>query len=220
MQIQSAARAQKYENAVPSLLSENVESEVKLIGIARTFTKDQEIFGEGEAADFVYKVVTGAVRSFRILADGRRQIGDFYLPGDVFGMELGQQRRSAAEAVGDAVVIVARRATLTADPDNADRLWRHALRELQRSQDHVLTVGRRSATERVARFLLDLNERRGAGVMLELPMSRQDIADFLGLTIETVSRTLTQMQLDDLIEVSGCRHVRLTRRAALAELCE
>lgn len=220
MQSQSAASVRKYDVAIPDVPSENGQADIKLIGIAKTFTKDQEIFGEGEATDVVYKVAAGAVRSFRILADGRRQIADFYLPGDVFGVELGQQRRSTVEAVGDAVVVVARRATLIADPDNADRLWRHALQELQRTQDHVLTVGRRSATERVACFLLDLAGRLGASADVELPMSRQDIADFLGLTIETVSRTLTQMQVDGLIDVSGCRRVRLIRRAVLAELCE
>ncbi len=220
MQTQSAASVRNYEIAIPGLPSEGVQEEIKLIGIAKTFSKDREIFGEGEPTDLVYKVAAGAVRSFRILADGRRQIADFYLPGDVFGVELGQQRRSTVEAVGEAVVIVARRATLTADPDNADRLWRHALQQLQRTQDHVLTVGRRSASERVTCFLLDLAERLGVRADVELPMSRQDIADFLGLTIETVSRTLTQMQADGLIEVSGCRRVRLIRRAALAELCE
>src|SRR5581483_3699779 len=103
-------------------------------------------------------------------------------------------------------------------------LWRLALRDLQRSQDHVLTLGRRSASERLASFLIDLADRLdgpGPGrAEFDLPMSRQDIADYLGLTIETVSRTLTQLQADGLVRLCGVRRVRLPRPAALAELCE
>jgi CRP-like cAMP-binding protein len=194
--------------------------EPKVLGVARTYGRDQEIFGEGDPADFVYKVVSGAVRAFRVLSDGRRQIDDFYLPGDVFGVELGDSRRSAAESLGDTVLIVARRASLAGDPEQGQRLWRHALAALERSQDHVLTLGRRSAAERVASFLIDLSRRLGSAAETHLPMSRQDMADYLGLTIETVSRTLTQMQGQGLIALSGCRSVRLARPAALTELCQ
>jgi CRP-like cAMP-binding protein len=91
---------------------------------------------------------------------------------------------------------------------------------LRRSEDHVLTLGRRSAAERVASFLLDLAERLGGRDEIALPMSRQDIADYLGLTIETVSRTLTQLQTRGFIRAEGCRQLRLQRRATLSELCE
>jgi CRP-like cAMP-binding protein len=191
----------------------------RLIGTAKTFCRDQAVYDEGDAADCVFKVVSGAVRVVRLLADGRRQIADFYLPGDVFGVELGERRRGAAEALGEAVLLVARRASLAARPDQGG-LWRLALAELQRSQDHVLTLGRRAASERVASFLLEIAERLDAGRAFDLPMSRQDMADYLGLTIETVSRTLTQLQADGLVSLSGTRHVRLPRPAALAELCE
>jgi len=194
--------------------------ELGLIGVARSFSRDQQIYGEGESAEFVYKVVSGAVRAVRGLADGRRQIETFYLPGDVFGVEPGATRRSAAEALAGATLIVARRSALAGDADQAAMLWRHALRELQRSQDHVLTLGRRSAGERLASFLLDLAERMDTPLDLELPMSRQDIADYLGLTIETVSRTMTQLQGQGLIALSGCRRVRLVRPTTLADLCE
>jgi CRP/FNR family nitrogen fixation transcriptional regulator len=190
-----------------------------LIGAAKTFGRDQPIYAEGDAADCLYKVVSGAVRAVRLLADGRRQIADFYLPGDVFGVELGERRRGAAEALGETVLLVARRASLAARPDQGG-LWRLALAELQRSQDHVLTLGRRAASERVASFLIELAERLDADRAFDLPMSRQDMADYLGLTIETVSRTLTQLQADGLVSLGGTRHVRLPRPAALAELCE
>ncbi len=220
MQNQALAHARSPEVSTNVASTGAGRDELKLIGIARNFGRDHEIFGEGDPADCVYKVVAGAVRSMRILSDGRRQIAEFYLPGDVFGVELGAMRRSAAETLTDAVVVVARRSTLMAELDHSERLWRHALAELQRCQDHVLTLGRRSAAERVASFLLELAGRLGQVDEVTLPMSRQDIADYLGLTIETVSRTLTQLQADGLIKVDGCRRVRLVRRAALAELCE
>ena len=219
MQAHSLAIARSADQrAAPSDLA--AQSEIKLIGMAKSFSRDQEIFAEGEAADWVYKVVSGSVRQVRGLADGRRQICDFYLPGDIFGIEGGAERQAGAEAVTDAVVIVARRSSLFADPQGAGILWRLAVRDLRRCQDHVLTLGRRTAAERVAQFMLELADRLGAGEMLELPMSRQDIADYLGLTIETVSRTFTQLQSEGLIEVHCCRKVRLARRAALADLCE
>jgi CRP-like cAMP-binding protein len=194
--------------------------EVTLIGVARNFGRDQQIFGEGEGAEWVYKVVSGAVRAFRVLADGRRQIERFYLPGDLFGIEPGAVRGSAAEAISPTTVVVARRSALACDAGQAVAAWRLALRELQRSHDHILTLGRRSAGERLARFLVDLAAQLDSGTDLDLPMSRQDIADYLGLTIETVSRTMTQLQAQGLVSLSGCRHVRLLRSAALAELCE
>jgi len=191
-----------------------------LIGAARSFSRDQAVYEEGDAADSVYKVVSGVVRAVRLLADGRRQIADFYVPGDVFGVELGERRRATVEALGETTLLVARRSLLSVGSDHGGGLCRLALRDLQRSQDHVLTLGRRSASERVASFLLDLAERLDADRAFDLPMSRQDMADYLGLTIETVSRTLTQLQADGLVAFSGTRRVRLPRPAALAELCE
>ena len=198
-------------------IGECSDGQLNLIGVARSLCRDQQVFGQGDSADFVYKVISGAVRATRLLADGRRQITDFYLPGDVFGIELSAEHGVAAETLSDAVIVSARRSTLTEGPDQPSRLWRHALRELQRSQDHALSLGRRSAIERVARFLIGLAGRMGSLDTVSLPMSRQDVADYLGLTIETVSRTLTQMQVKGLVRVE-CRQVRLLRRAALADL--
>jgi CRP-like cAMP-binding protein len=199
----------------------NVE-DIRLIGITMRYGRDQEIFGEGEGANHVYKVLCGAVRGFRVLADGRRQISEFYLPGDVFGFEAGLERRASAEALTDTTLVVARRAGLSGESDGEIErsLWRAAVAELRRSRDHVLTLGRRSASERVATFLVDLAERIGEGESVELPMSRQDIADYLGLTIETVSRTLTQFQVAGLIRLANCRDVHILRPQGLEELCD
>jgi CRP/FNR family nitrogen fixation transcriptional regulator len=202
------------EQAEPCALGE-----LNLIGVARRLSRDQELFGQGDKAACVYKVVSGAMRATRLLADGRRQVTEFHLPGDVFGIELGAEHTAGAEAICETVVVSARRSNLSQDHDQAILLWRHAMGELQRSQAHLLTLGRRSAMERIAVFLVDLVERTGAGEQLSLPMSRQDIADYLGLTIETVSRTLTRMQAQGLVALGGCRKVRLLKRADLADLC-
>ena len=215
----SASHAASPAFPTPASMAEDIP----LVGLAARYGRGQEIFGDGERADRVYKVVRGAVRGFRVLADGRRQISEFYLPGDVFGFEAGLDRRSSAEALAEnTLIVVARRSALAGEGDGAleRQLWRLAVAELRRSQDHVLTLGRRSASERLASFLVDLAERIGMDEILELPMSRQDIADYLGLTIETVSRTLTQFQAAGLIRLSGCRRVRIMRPAALADLCE
>jgi CRP/FNR family transcriptional regulator, nitrogen fixation regulation protein len=194
---------------------------IRLIGMTVHVVRDQEVFGEGEPADHVYKVVRGAVRGFRVLSDGRRQICDFYLPGDIFGIERGAEHRITAEALTDTILVVSRRSALGHESDATAvlRLWDLAMIELRRSQDHTVTLGRRSATERVAGFLVDMAERIGDGEHVELPMSRQDIADYLGLTIETVSRILTLLQISGMITLVGCRSVDLRKPRALAELC-
>ena len=193
-----------------------------LVGATRAYARDQEVYGEGERADHVYSVLSGAVRSFRVLADGRRQISDFYLPGDVFGVEFDPDHRESVEALSETMLVVTRRCALADEDDGAmaRRLWRLAVDQLRRSQDHVLTLGCRTANERVASFLTDLAERIGDAGGLELPMSRQDIADYLGLTIETVSRTLTQFQVAGMIALHGCRSIHFLKRRALADLCE
>jgi len=206
--------------AVAVTSAHETQDELKLLGVAKSFGREREIFSEGGSTEFFYKVVAGTVRSLRLLSDGRRQITSFFLPGDIFGVEFGGERGAGAEAVSDTVVIQVRRSAILGDPDQSIRLWRRSVGELQRSQDHALTLGRRSASERLASFLIDLAERLDATDELELPMSRQDIADYLGLTIETVSRTLTQLQGQRLIALTNCRKVRFLDREALEDLCQ
>ena len=197
---------------------------IDFIGSVVNYARDQEVFGAGEPATRVYKVRSGAVRCFKLLSDGRRQISDFYLPGDVFGVVAGLEHRVTAEALADTTLTVARRSALTDGAGDeigrAQALWRLAIGDLQRSQDHALTLGRRSATERVASLLIDIAQRLDTQDTLVLPMTRQDMADYLGLTIETVSRTLSQLQAAGLIRVGGCRLVELLDRDALLDLCE
>ncbi|WP_297516145.1 helix-turn-helix domain-containing protein [uncultured Caulobacter sp.] len=185
-------------------------------------SRDEEIFGEGEDADYVYQVVSGAVRTYRILRDGRRQIDEFHFAGDYFGLEMGATHRVTAEALTDATVRMVRRGALSdlaaQRGDAARAIFRLTAEGLQRSQDHVLMLGRRSAQERVVGLLLDIAQRTRAEAELDVPMGRQDMADYLGLTIETVSRTLTALQDEGLIALPSVRHVVLKDRRSLERM--
>jgi CRP/FNR family transcriptional regulator, nitrogen fixation regulation protein len=205
----------------PPIDSRSFGGAMELMGACMSFARNEEIYGEGEPADFLYEVISGAVRTHKILVDGRRQIGGFYLPGDVFGLESGQNHAFAAEAIADAKVLVIKRSAVVAlaqrDNDVAQRLWTLTAGELHRVQDHVMLLVK-TAQERVAGFLLEMAQRVHGNGEFELPMSRQDIADYLGLTIETVSRTLTHLAAIAVIDVPTARHIVLRNRAALSRL--
>jgi CRP/FNR family transcriptional regulator, nitrogen fixation regulation protein len=194
---------------------------IEMIGAPMSFGRNVEIFGENEPADYVYKVVSGAVRTYKILQDGRRQVGAFYLAGDIFGLELGDEHSFSAEAVADSKILVIKRSTLMAlaarDSETANQLWTMTSRELQRVQDHVLLLIK-SAQERVASFLLEMARRNADKDEIQLPMSRQDIADYLGLTIETVSRTLSLLENEAAIALPSARRIVLCNRRALRQL--
>ena len=185
------------------------------------FARNEEIFAEEEDADFVYKVISGTVRDVRILSDGRRQVGAFHLAGEVFGLDCGESHRYSAEAVVDCEIALVRRSALDkavdADGAAARKLWGLTSRDLQQLQDHMLLLGRKSAVERVASFLRGMFSRSPAGDAVDLAMSRTDIADYLGLTIETISRTLTQLERSHAISMPTSRHIVLHSRLALVE---
>lgn len=187
-----------------------------------TFSAGEDIFRPGEPASFVYRITEGAVISYRLYTDGRRQVTGFSLPGDFLGLEAGVEYRTHAQALGPVAARILRRARLSAlaasDGMLARALWRTSLCAFQRSEDHAMILARQGATERVATFLLDYADRIDAKTAIDLPMSRQDIADHLGLTIHTVSRTLSQLQAGGLIEARSSRHVRLLRRDRLEAL--
>lgn len=193
------------------------------IGVRMTFAAGEEIYAQDEEADMIYRVLRGAVRTTRLLSDGRRQIGDFYYDGDLLGLEAGPVHRFSAEALGDCEILVIRKSALKLYGDEGVRIerliWSETARELQRTQEHVMLLGRRSACEKVASFLLDM-ANRFRGEVAELPMGRQDMADYLGLTIETVSRMVTQLQADGLVRFMGCRRFEVRNRPGLAGLVE
>ena|SRR5579872_4727985 len=194
---------------------------MQLMGATMSFARNSEIFGENETADYVYAVVSGSVRTYKILNDGRRQIGGFYVPGDIFGLEFTEAHTFSAEAISDAKVIVVKRSALNAlaarDPSIGHELFTVTGRELRRAQGHILLLVK-SAQERVASFLLEMAAQAHTENILELPMSRQDIADYLGLTIETVSRTLTGLENAAAIEVPTSRRIVLRNRSMLSRL--
>ena len=199
----------------------SLDESLQLMGATMSYPRNTEIFGENEPADYVYRVVSGSVRTYNILSDGRRQIGGFYMPGDIFGIEFDGEHTSAAEAISDAKVLVVKRSAVDAlagrDASVARELFALTARELRRVQDRILLLIK-SAQERVAGFLLEMAQRASGGNAIDLPMSRQDIADYLGLTIETVSRTLTSLETAAAIEVSTSRRIVLRNRSALSRM--
>jgi len=190
-----------------------------LIATEFSYKKDEEIYGEDEPAEYVYQVISGAVRSYKLLSDGRRQIGAFHLPGDVFGLESGTIHRLAAEAIIDTTVRLVKRRSLeqaaTVDVNVARKLWTMTAGDLRHAEDHMLLLGRKTAMERVATFLLEMDRRLSVTGMMALPMCRRDIGDYLGLTLETVSRALSQLHGQGVLGFSGARQIVLRNRQRL-----
>jgi CRP/FNR family nitrogen fixation transcriptional regulator len=179
------------------------------------FPAGSEIYAQGERCNGLYKVEFGAVRVYRLLADGRRQISAFHLPGEMFGFEADTVHHFFAEAICATGI-----RTLRASPgtDLSSELLPMALKGLVRAQEHLLVLGRQNALERIAAFLCDIAERQGGLRQIELPMSRSDIADYLGLTIETVSRVFSKLKQKGVIRLPGLRSVEVTKWRALQDM--
>ena len=184
------------------------------------YHRDQVIVCEGDPADYMFLVLDGIVRSCRTFQDGDRSIADFYLPGELFGW-TDLNHPLSAEAATNAMVLYLKRSALLAVAARDSRIGSFLLaattNELRRTQEHALLMSR-SARCRVATFLLDLSRRLGTAKYLDLPMSHQDIADHLGLTIETVSRTITELERSELIARLSPRTLVLLNRASLLRL--
>jgi CRP/FNR family transcriptional regulator, nitrogen fixation regulation protein len=197
------------------------DASLGFMGVPISFARDSEIYGEGEPTEYLYKVVSGAVRTYKVMADGRRQIGGFYFPGDVFGLELGKAHTLSAEAITKTKVFAMKRKALAAtarrDQEVARQLWQLTGSELERAQRHILRLIK-TAQERVVSFLLEMAERICADECVELPMSRQDIGDYLGLTIETISRMLARLEQEGVIEITSSRRIVLRKRSALVRM--
>jgi CRP/FNR family transcriptional regulator, nitrogen fixation regulation protein len=190
-----------------------------LVASEFSYKKDEEIYGEDEPAEYVYQVISGAVRSYKLLSDGRRQIGAFHLPGDMFGLETGATHRLGTEAIIDTTVRLVKRRSLeqaaAVDVQVARKLWTMTAGDLRHAEDHMLLLGRKTAMERVATFLLEMDGRLAVAGMLALPMCRRDIGDYLGLTLETVSRALSQLHSQGVLGFSGARQIMLRNRQRL-----
>ncbi|HET9147461.1 MAG TPA: helix-turn-helix domain-containing protein [Acetobacteraceae bacterium] len=181
--------------------------------------RNSEIISQGGASGHCFLVVSGCVRTVRMLEDGRRQVGEFLLPGDVLGWEAPGGQEFAAEAVTDAVL---RRFSLRAIEERADAnpafaqgLRRYAAGQFRNMRGRLVMLGRMTACERIAAFLLEMSERlRCLGRAIDLPMGRADMADYLGLTIETVSRGLGELRLRGAISIEQ-RRIIIRDRGAL-----
>jgi CRP/FNR family nitrogen fixation transcriptional regulator len=193
-----------------------------LVATEFSYRKDEEIYGEDEPAEYVYQVISGAVRTYKLLSDGRRQIGAFHLPGDVFGLETGAAHRLAAEAIIDTTVRLVKRSSLEqaagTDVQVARKLWSMTAGDLRHAEDHMLLLGRKTAMEKVATFLLEMDRRLAVAGMMALPMCRRDIGDYLGLTLETVSRALSQLHGEGVLGFSGARQIVLRNRQHLRNM--
>ena len=181
-----------------------------------SFAAESEIYAQGERSSDLYRIEFGAVRVYRLLADGRRQVVAFHLAGETFGFEADRTRSFFAEAmVHSGLRTIERPANDQTSPD----LMMLALRGLIRAQEHLLVVGRQNAMERIAAFFLDMVERQGGLEQIELPMTRLDIGDYLGLTIETVSRTFAKFREEGIIRLHSTRSVEILRPEKLRLLC-
>lgn len=181
---------------------------------------------EGDPATHLINVTSGMVRVSKLLPDGRRQIVGFLMAGDFLGLASGETYAFTAEAIGEATACRFRRAgyrALLAElPELEAALLERASHDLQAAQDHMLLLGRKTAIERLASFLLDLSGRAARtgddGVVVDLPMSRAEIADYLGLTIETVSRTMSRLKAGGAITLPSQRAVRIEQSERLRAL--
>jgi CRP/FNR family transcriptional regulator, nitrogen fixation regulation protein len=189
------------------------------IGVPMKFRRSGTIYAQGDPVEHVYEVVRGGVRTVNILPDGRRQIGGFYFAGETFGLDDRNERSSSAEAMVNSEVWVVRRRTLInlarQNGELAEQLLAVTRREMARQQNHALMLVK-TAEERLGSFLLELAGRISIGNSIDLPMSRQDIADHLGVTVETISRTFTALTSRSIIRLPNARAVILHDRSKLS----
>lgn len=191
-----------------------------------SFAPKETLFSQGQPAHSVYNITAGVVRLYNLLPDGRRQIVGFALPGDFLGLAMRDAFGFSADAIDAVTVCAFSRPAYSALVDTKPRLLRRlhdfATHELTLAQEQMMLLGRRTAEEKLTCFLLAMQERWSRisklSVTVPLPMTRQDIADFLGLTIETVSRTFTKLAKDRtiLIVPDGVRLMNMDRMALVA----
>ena len=187
------------------------------------YSRGTQVFWEGEPAEYIYEIRDGAVRTYKLLSDGRRQIAAFYLPGDIFGIETDDLHRFTAEAIINTTVWIAKRHGMFEGLDNDLASTKNAfellLQDLQRAQNQLLVLGRETALERVVYFLFEMDRRLKKPTVIILPMTRRDIADYLGLSLETVSRSLAVLRDQGIISVEGQRReVIIKDRKKLAQV--
>ncbi len=204
-----------------SLRVQEAKSPLSGFGTVSHYARNNTIFSEGEDAEYSYRVVTGAVRLSKMMPDGRRQIAEFALPGDFFGINWLQDHALTAEALTEVTLICYGRGRLErlGDENREIRaeLFSTLRHDLWAAQNHLVILGRQSANERVASFLAQLMQRskQTDKRVIDIPMTRQDIADYLGLTIETVCRSLTKLKQAGIIDIPSRHEIVVHNTAAL-----
>lgn len=223
--------AQVASNTVPKLdftalamcrgLGRDATTNVMAITSLQKRAAGETIFWEGDAADSVFEVVSGTLRLHKLLPDGRRQVTGFLCAGHLIGLAPEGTWVYTAEAITDVTLCRYRRPAferlIDTVPGFARRVLTVTSHELRVAQDQMLLLGRKTAAERVASFLL-LMAAQQDGEEISVPMGRNDIADYLGLTVETVCRTLTQLKRNKLIELPTHGHIVILNRNELEEL--
>lgn len=191
------------------------------VGAVVTLRRDETLFLAGDPAEFYFKVLKGAVRSCKLLTDGRRHIAEFFLPGDFIGLDAGETYPMLAEAIGETTVIRYSRRKVEAlaaeQPRIAQCLVEIMRTALAAARERMVSLGHMTATERISSFLMSVSDRAADG-RINLPMTRTDIGDYLGLTMETVSRTLSQLKSDGIIVQRNMHELTIADRATLLEL--
>ena len=194
---------------------------------SKQFEPGQTLFEQGDEPKFIFNLTAGMVRLVKLLPNGRRQVIGFVFPGDMLGLAHQGAYTCSAEAIDAVKVCRFPRSKLLGlleeFPNLKSRLLDIAADELSEAQEQMLLLGRKSPVEKLASFLWRLHGSSQCGEMfakVDLPMGRSDIADYLGLTIETVSRTFTKLRNDGVIRLEGASHVVITDEEALADLAE
>ncbi len=199
---------------------------LQAIGAIARFDRNETIFSEGDAAIASFRVVSGGVRLCKVLADGRRQIAEFRLAGDFFGLDGDGEYALTAEALSDTVVVRYARTRMDRLENEQESVRKDLMtilrRDLTTAQAHLIMLGRQTAKERVASFLVQLADRRHTanGGQIEIPMGRQDIADYLGLTIETVCRTISELKRMRIVSVPDRHHIVVRNIEALQAMAD
>ena len=215
--------------ALPELFAKHDASAKPNIARQRTVTikPGKHLFLEGDPADRIYEVASGVLRLTRIMEDGRRQVIAFGYPGDTVGFPSDGLYHTDCDALVPSTLVMHRRSDLeTAKGDAAlhQRLLLAALREISGMQDHFMMLGRKSSIEKLASFLTVLTARVGEPLgefkQVALPMTRADIADFLGLTTETVSRTFTQLRKSQIIAIDHVNTIIILKPIALRAIAQ
>ena len=197
------------------------------ISLEKKFTNKQNIFIQADEGKRLYNITEGNVKIFQLLQDGRIQIIGFLYPGDFFGSYKKGKYNYSAQAIGDVVVCEFKEDVLNNHMDENPALSRELLNmttnELVLAQDRIKVLGKLTATERIASFIQNISKQRARikwqDNPISLPMSRQDIADYLGLTIATVSREITNLKISSVIKMITTNQIYINDKTKLAELC-